>query len=82
MHGTTLRHRDFPPTTFLQVDDVVLTVHGHRDMCTNIEDMSYEDEYNDQDKIGVLKCGHEYHEGCLRKRLLEKKSAPCANQRH
>ncbi|KAK7313079.1 hypothetical protein VNO77_37460 [Canavalia gladiata] len=130
VYGTTLRHRDFPPTTFPQFDHIVLIVDHHRDMRMNTQNMSHEglpalgeqienatlieemitrhmktkiyslptnatnleksaydeqeidscvicqDEYNDQDKIGVLKCGHEYHEECLRKWLLEKNICP------
>ncbi|KAJ7948706.1 RING/U-box superfamily protein [Quillaja saponaria] len=35
-----------------------------------------QDEYNNQEKIGVLKCGHEYHADCLRKWLLVKNVCP------
>lgn len=133
MHETTLRHRNLPPVTFLQVDDVTLLVDHHNDMRLDIEDMSYEellalgerigkvntglseemitsqmktksylllatnainleeaaseeqetdsciicqDEYKNQEKIGILQCGHEYHADCLKKWLLVKNVCP------
>ncbi|KAJ7981792.1 RING/U-box superfamily protein [Quillaja saponaria] len=35
-----------------------------------------QDEYKHQEKIGVLKCGHEYHVDCLKKWLLVKNVCP------
>ncbi|KAF1885027.1 hypothetical protein Lal_00028916 [Lupinus albus] len=34
------------------------------------------DEYQNQEKIGILQCGHEYHADCLRKWLLVKNVCP------
>ncbi|CAL0333738.1 unnamed protein product [Lupinus luteus] len=34
------------------------------------------DEYQNREKIGILKCGHEYHADCLRKWLLVKNVCP------
>lgn len=33
-------------------------------------------EYNDQEKIGLLDCNHEYHVDCIQKWLVEKNSCP------
>lgn len=41
------------------------------DSCTICQD-----EYKNQEKIGILQCGHEYHEDCLRKWLLVKNVCP------
>ncbi|XP_040986558.1 probable E3 ubiquitin-protein ligase ZFP1 isoform X1 [Juglans microcarpa x Juglans regia] len=35
-----------------------------------------QDEYQNQEKIGILDCGHEYHAGCLKKWLLLKNACP------
>ncbi|KAI4333615.1 hypothetical protein L6164_018399 [Bauhinia variegata] len=35
-----------------------------------------QDEYKDEEKIGILQCGHEYHESCLKKWLLVKNVCP------
>ncbi|KAH1188504.1 putative E3 ubiquitin-protein ligase ZFP1 [Glycine max] len=35
-----------------------------------------QDEYKNQEKIGILRCGHEYHTDCLKKWLLEKNVCP------
>ncbi|RVW42944.1 putative E3 ubiquitin-protein ligase ZFP1 [Vitis vinifera] len=35
-----------------------------------------EEEYRNQEKIGFLDCGHEYHAGCLKKWLLVKNVCP------
>ncbi|RDX83042.1 putative E3 ubiquitin-protein ligase ZFP1, partial [Mucuna pruriens] len=40
-----------------------------------------QDEYKNQEKIGILQCGHEYHADCLRKWLLVKNVCPiCKSQ--
>ncbi|KAK9048238.1 hypothetical protein SSX86_032799 [Deinandra increscens subsp. villosa] len=33
-------------------------------------------DYNDQEKIGMLECNHEYHVECIEKWLVEKNSCP------
>ncbi|KAI4322981.1 hypothetical protein L6164_022626 [Bauhinia variegata] len=35
-----------------------------------------QDEYKNGEKIGILQCGHEYHESCLKKWLLVKNVCP------
>ncbi|XP_022753306.1 probable E3 ubiquitin-protein ligase ZFP1 [Durio zibethinus] len=35
-----------------------------------------QEDYKNQEKIGTLDCGHEYHAGCLRKWLLVKNVCP------
>ncbi|KAH0735554.1 hypothetical protein KY285_011261 [Solanum tuberosum] len=33
-------------------------------------------EYNDEDTIGTLQCGHEFHVECIKKWLMRKKTCP------
>ncbi|KAG4986387.1 hypothetical protein AAZX31_12G146500 [Glycine max] len=56
-HETTLRHRNLPPVTFLQVDDVTLLVDHHNDMRLDIEDMSYEELLALGERIGKVNTG-------------------------
>lgn len=35
-----------------------------------------QDEYEDNDRLGILECGHEYHVDCLKKWLLVKNICP------
>ncbi|KAM7492563.1 hypothetical protein LguiA_035484 [Lonicera macranthoides] len=35
-----------------------------------------QNEYKDQEKIGVLDCEHEYHDDCIKKWLIEKNTCP------
>ncbi|KAF2312048.1 hypothetical protein GH714_027877 [Hevea brasiliensis] len=49
----------------------------HRDMRLDIENMSYEEEYEDMDDVGSLKiCGHDYHVNCIKKWLSMKNLCP------
>nr|XP_033514787.1 RING-H2 finger protein ATL64-like [Nicotiana tomentosiformis] len=33
-------------------------------------------EYKDEDIVGTLQCGHEFHAGCVQKWLLQKNACP------
>jgi hypothetical protein len=55
--------------------------------CSNLENTSGEDqelefcvvcqnEYKDQEKMGILDCEHEFHEECIKKWLIEKNICP------
>lgn len=39
-------------------------------------DLALQDEYENNDKLGTLACGHEYHVDCLKKWLLLKNVCP------
>lgn len=35
-----------------------------------------QERYEDEDELGTLRCGHDYHAGCVRKWLLMKNACP------
>ncbi|RZC65271.1 hypothetical protein C5167_008963 [Papaver somniferum] len=41
-------------------------------MSSDTDNMSYETEYENQEIVGILDCGHEYHRDCISQWLLEK----------
>ncbi|KAL9999675.1 putative transcription factor C2H2 family [Helianthus debilis subsp. tardiflorus] len=36
----------------------------------------YQEEYKNGDDLGALGCGHEFHTGCIKQRLLQKNACP------
>ncbi|XP_055808397.1 probable E3 ubiquitin-protein ligase HIP1 [Solanum dulcamara] len=58
-----------PPQDEIDFEEVVADVESN--MC-GICQFEYEDEEN----IGELQCGHEYHTDCIKQWLLRKKDCP------
>ncbi|KAG5570062.1 hypothetical protein H5410_059828 [Solanum commersonii] len=56
------------PTMDISVDDVIVEEQRGRAICLI--------EYNDEDTIGTLQCGHEFHVECIKKWLMRKKTCP------
>ncbi|KAF6145811.1 hypothetical protein GIB67_028806 [Kingdonia uniflora] len=48
----------------------------YRDWRLNVDNMSYEEEYEADDDMGKLDCGHSYHACCIERWLLQKNACP------
>ncbi|KAL9378325.1 hypothetical protein Peur_029660 [Populus x canadensis] len=46
------------------------------DMRLDVDNMSYEEAYADEDDLGKLKCGHDFHFNCIKRWLVEKNNCP------
>ncbi|CAL9082622.1 unnamed protein product [Musa acuminata var. zebrina] len=48
----------------------------YKDWQLDVDNMSYEEEYEANDEIGKLDCGHSYHVFCIKQWLLQKNDCP------
>ncbi|CAN4104217.1 unnamed protein product [Withania somnifera] len=64
---TNLKTRIFLSTKTRCSPESVICPDHKTDFCVICQN-----DYEDQDKIGILECGHEYHEECVRKWLVVK----------
>lgn len=45
-------------------------------LVTLFEPLSWQEEYNDEDDIGTLDCGHDFHTKCIKQWLMQKNLCP------
>ncbi|XP_028057041.1 uncharacterized protein LOC114261031 isoform X2 [Camellia sinensis] len=48
----------------------------YRDWRLDVDNMSYEEDYEAEDETGKLECGHFYHIHCIRQWLVQKNTCP------
>lgn len=65
-----LKTRTYISSTCLNLEEAA-SMDLENDSC-----IICQEEYRNQEKIGFLDCGHEYHAGCLKKWLLVKNVCP------
>ncbi|KAM3302284.1 putative E3 ubiquitin-protein ligase ZFP1 [Capsicum chacoense] len=71
---TNLKTRIFVSSQTPPAPESVASEDQKTDLCVICQT-----DYTDQEKIGILECGHEYHEECVKKWLIVKNTCAICN---
>lgn len=55
------------------------TEHASQSMDIEVKCSICQEEYEERDELGSLKCSHSYHEACIKQWLLQKNKCPVCN---